>query len=711
MKGSWKEIDGDIQIDDSVNGNKNVVGLSGLEIQMIYFCEKRDLKIGQNLTNDCICKMFRHLHYTSIISFDSLQDFMEKYLKVGEKISFDTLNLFLPPNTRDIQNCTLGKLRTFIEKHIKRSETYLSNYLSNMNDKIKENRIVTSNNFDINISSDLTQMQLKKENTAKFIFLVDLFKYIKIDKELLDEKNQEHIKYFTDWQQQLLKNVISKIMDENYEDINYLATGLLKFKYETRQYDDLKDLQNDILQYVKSIVFYYGQSDCGDCALDGYLSRFKDLFDKDTKDTWRKIFDREFVQELKNVILGEERKITKWYQIRFLHDVLDIASEINKLSYSFDEAYDFIFKGQDKFAIQQIVSGVLVNEPLFVHDTYKFDKTNIINCTNFVDHFLDDKNPNIDSECFKTFCQIFYLKFKAEEIKNTSESTSPRKSIPPDLEKPVNDYLLSKYFLSQKNISLNQCADLEVRKSYRGGFYFNFQQNHKEEEITDGLACQIDNKMIVRVKNSLVYTQNTRIYEIFIGTVFLVFGFVSLAVLKSAVDILSSFIKVVINVFCAAIVMFKREEYFWMIILPIKELVLGVLFVIFSPIICVYNNFCGSKHLFHICGSGKKLITFSNWRFYNSKDKVYDFDNLKNFSLTDINLWFVIKYIFGFACVVRLKKSEDLYLSAEIKLTKDNKKVDDKDSNVKVCNKTFQLHRPILRYTNEYSPSRYFERT
>ena len=148
-----------------------------------------------------------------------------------------------------------------------------------------------------------------------------------------------------------------------------------------------------------------------------------------------------------------------------------------------------------------------------------------------------------------------------------------------------------------------------------------------------------------------------------------------------------------------------------MIILPVKELFLGVLFAIFSPIIYLCNNFCGSKHLFHISGSGKKLVTFSNWNFYNSKTKVYDFDNLRNFNLTDINLWFFIKYIFGFGCVVKLKKSENLDLIAELKLTENNKKVDDKNSNVKVCNKTFWAYCPSIKYTNEYSPLRYIERS
>ena len=702
MKGSWQEFEGDTWINDSVNGNENVVDLFVLETYMKDFCAEKGLKIGQNLTNNDIRKMFCHLYCESIISFDRLQDFMEKYLKVGEKISFGTLNLFLPPNTRDIQNCTLGKLRAFIEKYIDLNRTYLVN----MDDIDKRKRNCPCNNFDANIPNDLTQMQLSDENKEELQFLGHLFEYVKNDKELLDEKNKEHIKYFTDWQEQLLNNIINKIMDENCNDINRLAAGLLKFKYATKQYADLKDLQNDILRYVKSIVFYYGQSDRGDCALNDYFSGLKNLFDENTL---KKIFDHEFVQDLKNVILGEERKIIKWYQIEFLRSVLDIDLNLNKKSYSFDEAYDFIFEGQDKSKIQQIVDSILANEPLIVQGSPKFDKTNIWNYESFVTKFVSlnvSKNLSINSERFKTFCEVFYLRSERVRDENYHESINAMsKTLPQDLQTSVKDYLLSEYFLPQRNVSLDGYANSKAEQSYYQYFYLTFPGDYNGRQIANALACQIDNKIDFRIKSSLMYTQNTRIYEIFIGAIFLMFGFVSLAVLKSTVDILSLPIKVIINVFCSAIVAFKRKEYFWMIILPLKELLLGVLFVIFSPIICLVNNFFGSEHLFHISGSGRKLITFNNWRFYDSKYKVYDFNNLKNFSLTDINLRFFIKYIFGLGCLVRLKKSEDLDLIAELKLTENNKKVDNKNSKVKVCNVGY----PAPRYINEYSPLRYFE--
>lgn len=708
MKESSNEIGELVRTDDSVDRNEDIVDLSALETYMNDFCTKNDLKTGQILTNDHIHKIFRLLPSVSIVYFDSLQDFMEKYLKSGEKISFDTLSLFLPPNTKDIQNCTLGKLRTFIEKYIDRSKTYLSN----TDDKIKENEIVTSNNFDTNISNDLAQMQLSNENKEELKFLGNLFECVKSDKGLLDEKNKEHIKYFTGWQEQLLNNIISKIMDENYAAINHLALELLKFKYETKQYTDLNDLQNDILQYVKSIVFYYGQSDRGAYALDAYLYQVKNLFDEYTL---RRIFNHEFVQELKNVILGEERKITKFYQIEFLRSVLDIDSNLNKKSYSFDEAYDFIFEGQDKSKIQQIVSKILARKLLYD----KYSPTDICNYESFVRKFVSlsvNENLNIDSKQFKTFCEVFYLRSETGNNKGYHKSTSAiSKMSPQDLQTSVSvsvkDYLSSEYFLPQRNVSLSGYANSKVQQLYYREFYFTFLEDRNDIQIANALACQTDNKIDFRIKSSLMYTQNTRIYEIFIGAVFLVLGFVSLIVLKSVFDILSLPIKVIINVFCSAIVAFKREEYFWMIILPLKELFLGVLFVVFSPIICLVNNFLGSKHLFHISGSGRKLVTFSNWSFYNSKDKVYDFDDLKNFNLTDINLWFFIKYIFGFGCVVRLKKSEYLDLIAEIKLTSENQ-VDKKNSKVKVCNETFRSHHcPYLRYTNEYSPLRYFERT
>ena len=692
----------------TVNENENVVDLSALEICMSDYCREKGLVTGQNLTNDHIYKIFRCLYFESIVSFDSVQDFIRKYLKTGEKISFATLNRFLPTNIKEVRDCTLKKLRDFIEKYVEQNE----NYSNNMDSKIKENEIVTSDNLDQNISNDLTQFKLSDKNKEELEFLGHLFEYVKNDKELSDEKNKEHIKYFTDWQEKLLNDTVSKIMDENCKDINCLAAGLLKFKYETKQYAGLKDLQNGILQYVESIVFYYGQSDRGSYALSNYFFDLEKLFNEDTR---KKIFDHEFVQELKNVILGKDKKITKWYQIEFLRSVLDIDSKVNNKSYSFDEAYDFIFDGQNKSEIQQVVNSVLVKKPLYVNGLPKFDKTDIWDYKCFISEFLDfntDKNINIDSERFKNFCEIFYLRSEAGIDADYYESINAMSEMSPqDLITSVKDYLLFKYCLPKTNIRPIEYADSEIKRSYYQEFYLTFPGGYNGERITNKLICQTDKKIRVRIENSLMYEKNTRIYEIFIGIVFLVLGFVSLTILKSAADILSLPIKLIINVFCSAIISFKRKEYFWMIILPVKELFLGVLFAIFSPIIYLCNNFCGSKHLFHISGSGKKLVTFSNWNFYNSEKKVYDFDNLRNFNLTDINLWFFIKYIFGFGCVVKLKKSENLDLIAELKLTENNKKVDDKNSNVKVCNKTLWSYSPITKYTNEYSPLRYIERS
>ena len=693
----------------TVNENENVVNLSALEICMSDYCREEELVTGQNLTNDHIYKIFRCFYFKSVVSFDSVQDFIRKYLKTGEKISFATLNLFSPTNIKDVRDCTLKKLRDFIEKYVEQNE----NYSNNMDSKIKENEIVTFDNLDQNISNDLTQFKLSDKNKEELEFLGHLFEYVKNDKELSDEKNKEHIKYFTDWQEKLLNDTVSKIMDENCKDINCLAAGLLKFKYETKQYAGLKDLQNGILQYVESIVFYYGQSDRGDGALRSYFFELEKLFNEDTR---KKIFDHEFVQELKNVILGKDKKITKWYQIEFLRNVLDIDSKVNNKSYSFDEAYDFIFEGQDDITIQEIVRYVLVNEPLLVNGSPKFDKTNVWFYDFFIRNFLEyntDQNLNIDSKKFKTFCQMFYLQSEAIRNYAVSESTNDidKNQLSKSLETPTKNYLSSEYCLSEGNTVLSGYKNLEVKRLYWRRFYLTFPENYNGYKITDKFICQTDKKIRVRIKNSLMYEQNTRRYEIFIGTVFLVLGFVSLTILKSAADILSLPIKLIINAFCSAIIAFKREEYFWMIILPIKELFLGVLFAIFSPIIYLCNNFCGSKHLFHISGSGKKLVTFSNWNFYNSEKKVYDFNNLRNFNLTDINLWFFIKYIFGFGCVVKLKKSENLDLIAELKLTENNKKVDDKNSNVKVCNKTLWSYCPSIKYTNEYSPLRYIERS
>ena len=89
--------------------------------------------------------------------------------------------------------------------------------------------------------------------------------------------------------------------------------------------------------------------------------------------------------------------------------------------------------------------------------------------------------------------------------------------------------------MPQKNISINECADSDVKRSYYREFYLTFPENYNVDQITNTLACQIDNKIRVRIENSLIYEENTCIYEIFIGTVFLIPGFVSLAILKSAV--------------------------------------------------------------------------------------------------------------------------------------------------------------------------------
>ena len=131
------------------------------------------------------------------------------------------------------------------------------------------------------------------------------------------------------------------------------------------------------------------------------------------------------------------------------------------------------------------------------------------------------------------------------------------------------------------------------------------------------------------------------------------------------------------------------------------DLIVGLLFIAFSPIICLRNNFFGSKYLFHKSGTGQKLITFNNWHFYKKQS---DSDRAKNFGLTEINLWFVIKYIFGFAC---LAKSKDSELKMELKLTNNNQP-DTKSSILKLSDKILRKHRSRA-LTNEYSPLSYLE--
>ena len=78
--------------------------------------------------------------------------------------------------------------------------------------------------------------------------------------------------------------------------------------------------------------------------------------------------------------------------------------------------------------------------------------------------------------------------------------------------------------------------------------------------------------------------------------------------------------------------------------------------------------------------------------------------NAKNFSISDMNLWFFIKYIFGFERIIRLDEFDnadvDLELTVERKLSEsENEKENQIEDSQSI---------PISEYTNEYSPLRYF---
>ena len=78
---------------------------------------------------------------------------------------------------------------------------------------------------------------------------------------------------------------------------------------------------------------------------------------------------------------------------------------------------------------------------------------------------------------------------------------------------------------------------------------------------------------------------------------------------------------------------------------------------------------------------------------------------MKNFTLTEINLWFIIKYIFGFACLAKFKDSE---LKMEFKLT-DNNQLKQESVMLKLSDKILREYESYTALTNEYSPLSYLE--
>ena len=152
------------------------------------------------------------------------------------------------------------------------------------------------------------------------------------------------------------------------------------------------------------------------------------------------------------------------------------------------------------------------------------------------------------------------------------------------------------------------------------------------------------------------------------------------------------------NIVCCVVFAFRRKEYGKLI----KEIFLAILSIVASPVLCPYNNLRDSKYLFCITGSSKKVLTFDNWYFFNSEEKICDIYNAKNFNISNISLWFFIKYIFGFERIIRLDEFDDK--DVDLKLTVESISSKNEEEN-KIIDRQ-QI--PISEYTNEYSPLRYF---
>ena len=110
------------------------------------------------------------------------------------------------------------------------------------------------------------------------------------------------------------------------------------------------------------------------------------------------------------------------------------------------------------------------------------------------------------------------------------------------------------------------------------------------------------------------------------------------------------------------------------------------------------------KSWFHRSNFWPPRKFFDNWYFFNSEEKICDIYNAKNFNISNISLWFFIKYIFGFERIIRLDEFDnadvDLELTVERKLSEsENEKENQIEDSQSI---------PISEYTNEYSPLRYF---
>ena len=618
--------------------------------------------------------------YDINLSFDDAKQFIKDYLLENEKISYSTLCDLFRHLTDKI---TLTELYDFISTYVQECE---------------------SGNIE---NADLYQKM--------YFYRYRIIKHVNFNKDKAEE-NEIAIKYFSDGYKSCISSFL-KITD-GYSHISDsdLAIALLKFKTKTKISYDVKEIQDDILFYIKKIsesqsnikynMKYY--------TLNGYLDKFINAKFIDRKQK-QKILDSKFIKNIRDIILGDEKKIISCRQIWFLINILTINRELNMgsfrlgIKHSFDDAYNFVFGEQNKDTIKTIVNRIKYNK-------YKW-KDFIKKC--FLP-LVDVDDIDINSKSFRDFCDIFGLETEEGHQLQEWRSVEPFK----DQVESVRDTIksnLSGYFLEQNEIEVKNINKVYITNQYGSELYFG------EEKICDLESCiskKNEQKAVscdIKILSS--YKKNSRAYEIFAATSFLIFGFIPLIIFKSIFDILLLPVKVIINIFHSAIIAFKRKEYFWkspdftldielhrikrclgMFLHILIDLFVGFLVIVFSPIICFHNNFRGSKYLFHKSGTGQKLITFNNWRFYKEQS---DSDSAKNFALTEINLWFVIKYILGCACLAKTD-DESSELEMEFKLTNDNQ-IDTKSGILKLSENMLNKYGPSVILTNEYSPLSYLK--
>ncbi len=597
------------------NQNENKIDLNNLE-------EAAQLEFGKNwknLSNDGLCRIFRRCPWGLSFVLDDAIKFVIEHCPKGKKISFIVLNEF--NRFKNIEVCELKTLFDFIDQSVEQN-SYNSNF---------------------------TKYELD--------FYAYLYRYVKSNLKTLDDENKKYIQYFIGRQRNLLIDICTYHnqfylsnggldLPTNYmEEYVHLAVGSLKFKDYMKQYVHLSDLQNDILQHIKMIVDCCNNNKYDDSAIEKYLCSFYNRHHFDEKRI-KEIFDADFMDKLKDTILGENKKISCWYQMVFLRDVYSFCHDRNTSNYLFETVYKFVFDNQNSDEIKETIVETYRKAQDRKRCMYEnFIKKFMSGIDNF-DNRCYEQSVKADSTEFANFCNMFSLKSKM-----------------------VVRFQKPKYF---------SCFNGKLIDNY------------------NWISC-------VTLKKNLLSEENSRphiVYKVFVKIAFLIFGVVPLVILKSVFDILLLVIKSIINIVCCVVIAFRRKKYGK----PIKEIFLAILSIVVSPVLCSYNNFRDSKYLFCITGSGKKILTFDNWYFFNSEEKIRDIYNAKNFNISNISLWFFIKYIFGFERIIRLDKFDNKYRDVDLKLTVES--VSSKNEEENKIIKRQQI--PISEYTNEYSPLRYF---